>query len=375
MVPRTEMIRRGFHGAESDEEKLAVYRLRYDVYVEELGRYRGAADHERRMLVEPEDQTARIFYAAPDGEVVGTSRLSWGGDAPFSARQIEQYQLAPFLAELPPEAIVVAERAMIVRRLRGGQIYQQIAATSRRFIQEKRVQLLFGACEPHLLSLYMGRGARPYAKRNINSPEAGYLIPIVTVVEDIGYLRRIGSPVAETAIDYGPDARIPPCIDRLVTQGSVMSQRLSSADSYWGEVHRAIGALAEGRTSALDGLSGEEAERCLGHSNIIECRAGDRVLKKGGAARNMFVVLEGTLEARDGDELLRVMSAGDVFGEIAFLLGHPRSADVYAATDGVRVLSLSEGTIRNLIENDPGVAARLLLNISKILCLRLLQST
>jgi cyclic nucleotide-binding protein len=369
------MIRRGFYAAETEEEKLAVYRLRYDVYVEEMGRYRGAADHERRLLVEPEDETARIFYAAPDGEVVATSRLSWGGDAPFSARQIDQYQLEPFLAEVPPEAIVVGERGMVVPRLRGSPTYEQLAATSRRFIQEKRVQLLFGACEPHLLSLYMGRGARPYAKRNINSPEAGYLIPIVNVVEDIAYLRRIGSPVAEMAIDYGADARIPSCIDRLVTHGSVMSQRLSSADAYWGEVHRAIGALAEGRTSALEGLSEAEAERCLGHSNIIECNTGDRVLKKGGAARNMFVVLEGTLEARDGDRLLRVMSAGDVFGEIAFLLGQPRSADVYAATDGVRVLSLSEGTIRNLIERDPSVAARLLLNISKILCLRLLQST
>jgi len=369
------MIRRGFHAAESEEEKLAVYRLRYDIYVEEMGRYRGAADHERRLLVEPEDHTARIFYAAPDGEVVATSRLSWGGDAPFSARQIDQYQLAPFLAELPPEAIVVGERGMVVRGLRGSPIYEQLIATSRRFIQEHRVQLLFGACEPHLLSLYMGRGARPYAKRNINNPEAGYLIPIVNVVEDIAYLRRIGSPVAEMAIDYGPDARIPRCIERLVTQASVMSQRLSSADAYWGEVHRAIGALAEGRTSVLDGLSEEESEHCLGHSNIIECKAGDRLLKKGGVARNMFVVLEGTLEVRDGDELLRVMSAGDVFGEIAFLLGQPRSADVYAATDGVRVLSLSEGTIRKLIESDPGVAARLLLNISKILCLRLLQST
>jgi hypothetical protein len=369
------MIRSGFHAAETDEEKLAVYRLRYDVYVEEMGRYRGAADHERRLLVEPEDRTARIFYAAPEGEVVATSRFSWGGDAPFSARQIEQYQLAPFLAEVPPDAIVVAERGMVVPRLRGGPIYEQLAATSRRFVQEKRVQLIFGACEPHLLSLYMGRGARPFAKRNINSPEAGYLIPIVTVVEDIEYLRRIGSPVAATAIDYGPDARIPSCIDRLVTQGSVMSRRLSSADAYWGAVQRAIGALADGRSWVLDGLGDEEAARCLGHSNIIECNAGDRVLKKGGVARNMFVVLDGTLEVRDGDELVRVMSPGDVFGEIAFLLGQPRSADVYAATDGVRVLSLSEGTIRKLIESDPGVAARLLLNISRILCRRLLQST
>jgi CRP-like cAMP-binding protein len=56
------------------------------------------------------------------------------------------------------------------------------------------------------------------------------------------------------------------------------------------------------------------------------------------------------------------------------VVGEPRSADVYAATDGVRVLSLSESTIRRLIESDADVAARLLLNISKILCLRLLQS-
>ena len=41
------MIRSGIHQAESDEEKEAVYRFRYDVYVEEMGRYGEAADHER----------------------------------------------------------------------------------------------------------------------------------------------------------------------------------------------------------------------------------------------------------------------------------------------------------------------------------------
>src|SRR5258705_2817434 len=157
------MIRAGFHAAETEEEKLAVYRLRYDIYVEEMGRYRGAANHERRLLVEPEDHTARIFYAAPDGEVVATSRLSWGGDAPFSARQIDQYQLAPFLAELPPEAISVGEAGMGAGRLRGSPIYEQLIPTRRRFIPKNGVQLLFDACHPDLLSLYIGQGARSYA--------------------------------------------------------------------------------------------------------------------------------------------------------------------------------------------------------------------
>jgi hypothetical protein len=368
------MIRSGIHLAQTDEEKLAVYRFRYDVYVEEMGRYGGVADHGRRLLVEPEDGTARIFFAAEEGRIVATSRFSWGGDGPFSARQIEHYQLGPFLAELPPEAIAVGERGMVAAHLRGSPLFRELGLASRKFMSEKRIQLVFGACEPHLLSLYLGQGSRTYARHNINSPEAGYLIPIVSVVEDVEYLRRIGSPNAETAVDFGADARIPACIERLVPRASgVLSQRLEDAGAYWGEIHRALGELGEGHFSALDGLSDQEAERCLPRSNIIECEAGDRVLKKGGVARNMFVVLDGTLEVYDGESLIRVMGPGDVFGEMAFLLGRPRSADVYAATDGVRVLSLSESTIREMIETEPSVAARLLLNIAKILCLRVLK--
>jgi hypothetical protein len=369
-------VRSGIHLAETDEERQAVYRFRYDVYVQEMGRYRGVADHEERLLVEPEDDYSRIFYAARDGEVVGTSRFTWGGDGPFSARQIEQYHLAPFLAELPPEAMVVGERGMVAPHLRGSGLFREMGRETRRFVNDRRIQLIFGACEPHLLSLYLGRGARTYAKRNVNSPEAGYLIPIVTVVEDVDYLRRIGSPDAESLQDFGADARVPECVGRLITGGgSVMSHRLTEYGSYFGEIQRALSELAESRFSALDGLTAEEAARWLGKSNIIECSAGDRVLKKGGVARNMFVVLDGTLEVRDGETVVRALGPGEVFGEMAFLLQQPRSMDVYAATDGVRVLSLSERMLRQMIDSDAQAAAKLLLNISKMLCLRLLRSS
>jgi hypothetical protein len=369
-------LRSGIHLAETDEEKQAVYRFRYEVYVQEMGRYRGTVDHENRMLVEPEDEHSRIFYAARDGQVVGTSRFTWGGDGPFSARQVEHYQLAPFLAELPADAIAVGERGMVTPHLRGGDLFKEMGRETQRFLNSKRVQLVFGACEPHLLSLYLSRGARTFAKRNVNSPEAGYLVPIVTVVEDVEYLRRIGSPNAELVQDFGACARVPACVGRLIAGGgSVMSHRLAEHGAYFGEIHRALSEVAESRISALDGLTEEEEARCLGKSNIIECSAGDRVLKKGGVARNMFVVLDGTLEVRDGERVVAALGPGDVFGEMAFLLEQPRSMDVYAATDGVRVLSLSESMLRQMIDGDPAVAAKLLLNISKALCLRLLKRT
>ena len=152
-----------------------------------------------------------------------------------------------------------------------------------------------------------------------------------------------------------------------------MSQRLTSSRAYWGEVHGTLNQLSE--TTACPPSTAWTSRRPsarLGKSNIIRCSAGDRVLKKGGVARNMFVVLDGTLEVRDEGELLRVFSPGDVFGEIAFLLERPRSADVYAATDA-RILSLSESTLRKTIDRDPATAAHLLLNISKMLCFRILR--
>lgn len=93
--------------AETEEEKRAVYRLRYDVYVEEMGRYQSVADHEQRMFYEDCDEHSRIRFVAIDGEVVATSRFTWGGDAPLPQRMIDQYSLEPFLAELPASAIAV----------------------------------------------------------------------------------------------------------------------------------------------------------------------------------------------------------------------------------------------------------------------------
>ena len=313
--------------ASTEEEKRAVYRLRYDVYVAEMGRYQSVADHNQRMLYEDCDEHSRISYAAVDGEVVATTRLTWGGDAPFPPRMIDQYSLSPFLAELPASAIAVGERAMVRPHLRGSDVLLKLMIAGIEWLNERRIQLIFGDCEPHLLNLYLGLGMRTYSRTNINSTEAGYLIPIVTVVEDVDYLRQLSSPLAEHMRDFGHDARIPACIQRALAEGSaVMSRAHTSSASYWSAVHGALSELEANRISALDGFTEEDAARCLEKSTIIECQSGDRVLKKGGVARNLFVVLDGTLEVRDGDTVHAVLSPGDVFGEMAFLLERPAHA-------------------------------------------------
>ena len=355
--------------AETDEQKEAVYRFRYTVYVEEMGRYQGSADHAGRRLVEPDDDQSWIFYArADDGEVVGTARLSWGGNG-FTERQIEEYGLDPFLAELPPEHIALGERVMVKPELRGTGLVEEVLSCRDDTGLAHDVRIQFSACEPHLLSLYLGRGRRTYSTKNINTPEAGYLIPLVAFPQGPEALRGVGAHT-------GPDG-MPDCVEQILDGGggAVMSPLMTSADDYVLHLRAAMHEIEAQKISAFHAFSDEEVERCLARSNVIECASGDRVLKKGGAARNIFVVLDGTLEARDGEQVVGVIRTGEVFGEMAFLLERPRTLDVYAASDPVRVLSLSESTIRTMVAEDPAVAAKLLFNISKMLCVRIVKAS
>ena len=248
------------------------------------------------------------------------------GDDGFSERQVDQYQLAPFLAEIPPGMIGVGERNTVLPAYRGTGVLDGLLAYCGAEMATLDLRVVFGCCEPHLLSLYLKMGQRPYAEHNINSPSAGYLIPLVAFIPDVDALRGVGSATAP--------GELPACVEAvLALGGSVRSEVLSAPDEYWNEIRRTLDELDAQRISAFDGFTDDEVHRCIARSTIIDCEAGDRVLKRGGTARNIFVVLDGTLEVRDGDTIVNVLSAGDAFGEMAFLLERPRAFDVDAAAD------------------------------------------
>src|SRR5437660_11509145 len=152
--------RRGVHAviefgrADTEYERAEVARFFYSVYVEEMGRFRDVADHERRELRDPEDAYSWLFVARDAGRIVGTCRLTWGGDG-LSERQIRYYCLEPFLAELPPERLIVGERAMVAPEYRGARLYHDLGQTTTPVVAAHDVLLAFGASEPHLIPMYL----------------------------------------------------------------------------------------------------------------------------------------------------------------------------------------------------------------------------
>lgn len=364
----SQTVRVGFEFAQATTvaEIQEVQQLRYAVYVEEMQRYQNVEGAEEARFAEPEDSHSWICYARDGTRVVAATRMTWGGDG-FSDRQVGQYQLAPFLAELPAEIIGVGERNTVIPTYRGTGVLDQLLAYASAVTKVSSLQVVFGCCEPHLLSLYLKMGQRTYAPHNINSPTAGYLIPLVSFLPDVDALRGVGPKT--------PPDELPACVQSVVARTpSVRSQLLSAPEEYWSEIRRTLHELDAQKISTFDGFTDDEAQRCIARSTIIECAAGDRLLKRGGSARNIFVVLDGTLEVRDDDTIVNVLSPGDSFGEMAFLLERPRSFDVDAATAS-RVLSLSEGALRAMVADDANIAAKLLLNLSRMLCVRLIRAS
>ena len=93
---------------------------------------------------------------------------------------------------------------------------------------------------------------------------------------------------------------------------------------------------------------------------------------EGQGTRTVYVILEGCVEVRGRDRILASLHEGEAFGEVAFLLDTRRSANVFAASQRVRLIALNDRTLRRLIQSHSVLAAKFLLNLSKSLALKLI---
>lgn len=358
----------------TDAEREEAYRFRYDIYVEELRRYTDIADHENRRLIETDDELAHLYLIRHEGRVIGTARLSWGANAgAINNRMVGQYHLKPFLDAVPHQHLAVGERLMFAPEYRGGALLFKFVSEFLVSFSKKGIQLFFGDCEPHLLNSYQAFGYRPYTRRHVNKAETGYLIPIVFVTGDLDYLRAIGSPLVDALKDSAEVVGVPENLDRLLAGAkSILNSAIDSKAKEWALLQERIREVGGEELSLFSAMNDEEIDACLKKSVRIDCQKGDKLIKKGNPAKNLYAVIRGTLEVKSGDEVIAVRSPGDIIGEIAFFLTLPRTMDVYAATDDVQVVSFSQSALRKLIKTQPEAATKLLFNMSRLLCMKVI---
>jgi CPA2 family monovalent cation:H+ antiporter-2 len=100
-------------------------------------------------------------------------------------------------------------------------------------------------------------------------------------------------------------------------------------------------------------LSAEQREVLLLHFETRRVQPGERVIRAGDQANNVYFISSGQVEVtpRGGNERIK-LGPGAVFGEMALLTGAPRSADV-TALDYSKFLTLSRRDFRQLLKKYP----------------------
>lgn len=125
-------------------------------------------------------------------------------------------------------------------------------------------------------------------------------------------------------------------------------------------------------------LFGGMSERGLGslvaHATHVELQAGRCFFREGEAGQSMFVLEQGRVSVRKewkGREiLLRELTRGDCFGEMALIDYTPRSATIYAVEPCV-AMEITADALLKLYETDLEQFAIIQMNIAREISRRL----
>jgi CRP/FNR family cyclic AMP-dependent transcriptional regulator len=108
----------------------------------------------------------------------------------------------------------------------------------------------------------------------------------------------------------------------------------------------------------------------LEHTQARLYRAGDLAVRAGETDRSFFIISRGSFEVlvhgENGPRRARVLKPGDLFGEVGFFDGLPRSADVVALEDA-EALVLTQGAFQRLRLTHPRLALRFVLDLGRVL--------
>ncbi len=351
------------------EELDAVARLRYHVYVNELGRRPEGCDDDLQQLKEAEDGYSIVLAAFDQQQMVGTFRVTAVDALNEGSSWHRQYGIADFPVATAQQYIF--SRMIVMNDYRGRGLAADLFKAAFDYVKQAGGELVFLHCPAHLVSLYEVMGFRRYAPGFVHE-EAGFRIPMVMIAGDWAHFEAVKSPLLMQVMQYPPNVSLGDWFEQAYPAYSKPgSVRVLSIEDFLLQFDE---RLLDVGIPLLDDLDGEEKQQLFLAAEQVAAGPGDVLLNKGDGGNALYLILEGAIEVsitQHGQRhVLTTLGSGQLFGEAAFLLQTPRSADVHAIADTL-LLSMSHQAFDELSDNSPSVAIKMLRNLSRTLCLRL----
>lgn len=130
----------------------------------------------------------------------------------------------------------------------------------------------------------------------------------------------------------------------------------------------------ERRKRVFDFLDRKSEAYILKACKPVETRAGSLLVRAGDRSSDLYIITGGEYMVFDdskGEEfVLAILKRGDIFGEMSFLDGEPRSASVKAVTAS-QALRMDRDSLNGLREEAPDAAWKLVMGLASVVTTRL----
>ena len=120
----------------------------------------------------------------------------------------------------------------------------------------------------------------------------------------------------------------------------------------------------------LQGMVERDWSKIFSFGEMRDFRAGETLVATGDVDRSFDVLMSGSVEVVQQAARLGQMERGEVFGEVAFFDGQPRSATIRALESGT-ALRFSREAFDKLAAWEPVLARRMLLDLGHAVAFRL----
>lgn len=355
--------------ARSDEEREAIYKFRYEVTALELHEERHPnLDHARKRQEEEADHAsdATLFYLGSPDDIEGTVRIRCWKPSEIPPAIFDAYSMS-LLPDIQRRPVADVTAVMARPNVRGTTaVLALMSAALVHIVGNHKVEALFGSCQTGLFPSWRRMGLRPYGGRPVPY-YGGMLLPVVGITADVEHLRRCRSPLLPAAYYLKLRGELPTTDIRPLLAAATRSTNVSDRpDQVYEELSAAQGSA--GFLEKLpDGLVRELAES----GYIVDVPAGTPVVEVGIVEREMYLVLDGRLEATRDGKHLSMLLPGDLFGEVAFFQPSGRRSATVKAVDDARLLVIRRSFLNRLSKGQPALALSFYRALTTLLARRL----
>jgi membrane protein len=92
----------------------------------------------------------------------------------------------------------------------------------------------------------------------------------------------------------------------------------------------------------------------------LTLKQNDYIFERGNTERNLYYLAEGKVNLTSDGNLIRELSVGDYFGELAMLTKQPTRFDAVVASEEARIIVIYAENIDTMLADDPKIAMQLL---------------